>query len=123
MWHRVRSHRFESLPVLTRGLFAELLAHTDDEGRIRLGTNDRNALWRLIGGHRQERRGLIKALDQLVEDGSVVEHPDGWELPSFREFDAPDICEWCDAPRLTAAEGVPCCENAGLRQTGLGDAI
>lgn len=83
--YRKRSPRFEALPVFARGLFAELLAHTDDEGWIRLGTDDRAALWRYIGAHPKERRTLAKHLDTLVANGSVSERPEGWLIPSWSE--------------------------------------
>lgn len=85
-WHRARSARFEALPVHARGLLAELLAHTDDDGWIRLGTDDRGALWRFIGAHPKERRTLAKHLDTLEQIGAVETAEEGWRLPSFDRY-------------------------------------
>lgn len=81
--HTRRSARFETLPVFARGLLLELVAHVDDEGWLRLGTNDRGALWRYVGAHRNERRALSRHLDTLITNGSVEESEEGWYLPSF----------------------------------------
>lgn len=89
-WHRARSQRFDALPVHARGLLAELLAHTDDDGWIRLGTDDRGALWRFIGAHPKERRTLAKHLDTLEQIGAVETAEEGWRLPSFDRYQAPD---------------------------------
>lgn len=89
-WHRARSQRFDALPVHARGLFAELLAHTDDEGWLRLCTDDRGTLWRFIGAHPKERRTLAKHLDTLESIGAVVVSEQGWEIPSFGRYQGDD---------------------------------
>lgn len=87
-FHRNRSRRFEALPLITRGLFAEMLIHADDAGCIHLGTSDQAALWRLMGAHPRERQHLSKHLSSLVKAGAVSASEDGWSIPSFDRYQA-----------------------------------
>lgn len=81
--YRLRSSRFEALSVFTRGLAAELMVKTDNDGCLRLGGPDEGALWRYIGAHPRERRTLSKHLKILVENGTIEATEYGWRFPSF----------------------------------------
>lgn len=84
--YRNPSLRFERLPLLTRGFFRELMTKCSRDGRFDFGTKDRAVLWQYINTEPRERRGLGARLDALIENGSIIEHEWGWEIPNFQRY-------------------------------------
>jgi len=81
------SPSFRMLSVSAQGLFYVLMREADDDGFLPFAASfDEGCvrLRRLIGAHNEERRGLPKHLQDLLDDGCVRHEGDRLHLRSLR---------------------------------------
>lgn len=91
LW-RKEEGRFARLPLLARGLHAELLKAADDEGRVYLAPGPVHlAIARLLGAEPSERRALKKLAAVLIASGYLVHEEAGCVLvfPTYQARQSP----------------------------------
>ena len=82
---------FGLLPLMVRGVAAELLKICDDDGVIECGSSSLAVVVsRRLGAHDKEKRALRGMLDALIKDGYLA--PSGstaWQIVNFRVAQRP----------------------------------
>lgn len=86
LWRR-ESGSFAQLPLIARGLFAEILKLTDDDGVIDIGERSpAEAIAWALGADRSDRRALAKYVPMLLADGCLVHEGTTLRAPSFQRW-------------------------------------
>lgn len=83
LW-RAESSSFAQLPLVTRGIAAELLKICDRDGRIFVGNKKPwDAIAFALGANQGDRRALRSAIPELVADGYLVEDGEWVRVKNF----------------------------------------
>lgn len=112
-----------ALPVLTRGLGAELLKYADDDGRIPLHDEEPcEAIVRIVAAHKKEREAVAAAAESLIREGYLVVEPGRIVIRNFVEAQARGTGADRQARYRSKARGVDSDVTEGVTGPVTGDA-
>lgn len=84
--YRLESARFQALPLMARAIYKQILIYVDDDGVIHLGgRTPEEAIARLAGADRSDRRMLAKHVPDLIKNGYLALDEDRLIAPKFAE--------------------------------------
>ena len=87
--YREERGSFAVLPLMARGLFAELLKLADEDGVIDCGGMKPEAyIFRVLGADKSDRRMVRKYLPMLLADGCIEEADRGFVFPGWERHQA-----------------------------------
>ena len=118
------STRWQSLPMLTRGVARELMMWCDDDGLIELDEGDPcSNLWRLVGAHPRERKTLGRHLSILLDRGTCEWVSGGLlfaKFPSYQDLDRPSKAQKRGRGDRTTSRLVEADAGTGRDEDGAG---